>query len=88
MLALARSGTAGQDISSDWPPTMSCAPWGRSSRGQIVTVEPILEFPEKQMHFRVEDTILITNSAPEILSSDVPTERADIEELLGRAAGK
>jgi len=28
--------------------------------GQVVTVEPIIEFPDKHWHFRVEDTILIT----------------------------
>ena len=28
--------------------------------GQVVTVEPIVEFPDKHWHFRVEDTILIT----------------------------
>ena len=53
--------------------------------GQVVTVEPIVEFPDKQMHFRVEDTILVTDNGPEILSSAVPKEMADMEKLVGSA---
>jgi Xaa-Pro aminopeptidase len=37
------------------------------------------------MHFRVEDTILITDGEPEILSTGVPKELADIEKLVGSA---
>jgi Xaa-Pro aminopeptidase len=58
---------------------------GPVKAGQVVTVEPIVEFPEKQMHFRVEDTILVTDSGPEILSSSVPKEMTDVEKLVGGA---
>jgi len=37
------------------------------------------------MHFRVEDTILITESGVEILSSGVPKELAEVEKLVGSA---
>ena len=63
-------------------------PSGPVRPGQVVTVEPIVEFPDKRMHFRVEDTVLITNGPPEVLSADVPKERADIEKLVGSAAGR
>jgi Xaa-Pro aminopeptidase len=53
--------------------------------GQVLTVEPIIEFPDKHIHFRVEDTILITESGHEILSADVPKEIADIEKLVNSA---
>jgi Xaa-Pro aminopeptidase len=53
--------------------------------GQVVTVEPIIEFPEKHMHFRVEDTVLITGGAPEVLSAGVPKEIDEIEKLVGSA---
>jgi Xaa-Pro aminopeptidase len=53
--------------------------------GQVVTVEPIIEFPEKHMHFRVEDTVLITDGAPEVLSAGVPKEIDEIEKLVGSA---
>jgi Xaa-Pro aminopeptidase len=45
-----------------------------------------VEFPDKQMHFRVEDTVLITNGEPEILSAAIPKEIADVEKLVGSEA--
>ena len=61
-------------------------PAGPIKPGQVVTVEPIVEFPDKQMHFRVEDTVLITNGDPEILSSAIPKEIAEVEKLVGSEA--
>ncbi len=58
---------------------------GPIQAGQVVTVEPIVEFPDKHWHFRVEDTILITANGPEVLSSSVPKEMADVEKLVGSA---
>ena len=63
-------------------------PSGPVKPGQVLTVEPIVEFPDKRMHFRVEDTVLVTSGTPEILSADVPKERADVEKLVGSQAGK
>jgi Xaa-Pro aminopeptidase len=60
-------------------------PTGPIQAGQVVTVEPIVEFPEKQMHFRVEDTVLITDRGPEILSVGVPKEMREVEDLVGSA---
>jgi len=60
-------------------------PKGPIKAGQVVTVEPIVEFPEQRMHFRVEDTVLVTDSGPEILSSGVPKEMTDVEKLVGSA---
>ena len=59
---------------------------GPIKAGQVVTVEPIIEFPDKQMHYRVEDTILITDGAPEVLSSSIPKEMSEIERLVGSSA--
>lgn len=58
---------------------------GPVKAGQVVTVEPIIEFPDKQMHYRVEDTILITDGAPEILSNAIPKEMDEVEKLVGSA---
>jgi Xaa-Pro aminopeptidase len=58
---------------------------GPIKAGQVVTVEPIVEFPDKHMHYRVEDTILITSGVPENLSADIPKEMADVEKLVGSA---
>jgi Xaa-Pro aminopeptidase len=60
-------------------------PRGPVKPGQVVTVEPIVEFPDKQIHFRVEDTVLITSAAPEVLSSAVPKEMQEVEALVGSA---
>ena len=60
-------------------------PRGPIKAGQVVTVEPIVEFPDKQMHFRVEDTVLVTEKGPEILSSGVPKEMDAVEALVGSA---
>ena len=61
-------------------------PSGPIKAGQVITVEPIVEFLDKQMHFRVEDTVLITNGEPEILSAAIPKEIADVEKLVGSEA--
>jgi Xaa-Pro aminopeptidase len=60
-------------------------PTGPVKAGQVVTVEPIIEFPDQHMHFRVEDTVLVTDNGPKILSSDVPKEMTDVEKLVGSA---
>jgi len=39
------------------------------------------------MHYRVEDTILITSGAPENLSAAIPKEMEDVEKLVGSAKG-
>ena len=47
--------------------------------------KPILEFPEQRIeHFRVEDTVLVADSGPEILSSGVPKEMTDVEKLVAQ----
>jgi Xaa-Pro aminopeptidase len=71
-------GMATHDVS-----TNGIRPAGPIQTGQVVTVEPIVEFPDKHMHYRVEDTILITAGAPELLSAGVPKEMAEIENLVG-----
>ncbi len=60
-------------------------PKGPIQAGQVITVEPIVELPDKHWHFRVEDTILITANGPEILSSAVPKEIGEVEKLVGSA---
>ena len=60
-------------------------PKGPIQVGQVVTVEPTVEFPDKHWHFRVEDTILITANGPEILSSAIPKEMSEVEKLVGSA---
>lgn len=47
--------------------------------GMVMAIEPILDRPEDQLHVRVEDTILVTPTGAEILSTGLPKE---IDELL------
>jgi Xaa-Pro aminopeptidase len=49
------------------------------SPGMVIAVEPIVEDATKQLHVRIEDTVLITDKGPEILTAGVPKE---IEEVL------
>jgi Xaa-Pro aminopeptidase len=47
--------------------------------GMTMAIEPIIDIPEQQLHIRVEDTILVTPTGAEILSSGLPKE---VNELL------
>ena len=48
--------------------------------GMVMAIEPIIDIPEQQLHIRVEDTILVTPTGAEVLTSAVPKEA---EQLLG-----
>jgi Xaa-Pro aminopeptidase len=47
--------------------------------GVVFNVEPILEFPERGIHLRLEDTVLITETGAENLTAGVP---ADVDDVL------
>jgi Xaa-Pro aminopeptidase len=47
--------------------------------GMAMAIEPILDIPGQQLHIRVEDTIVVTPTGAENLTSDVPKE---VDELL------
>ena len=46
--------------------------------GVVFNVEPLLEIPEKKIHMRLEDTVLITPNGAVNLTGDAP---AGIEEI-------
>ncbi|MBA3555467.1 MAG: aminopeptidase P family protein [Gemmatimonadales bacterium] len=50
--------------------------WARKpfQPGVVFNVEPVLEFPDKQIHLRLEDTILITAAGAENMTAAVPAE--------------
>jgi len=49
--------------------------------GQVFNVEPILEIPEKGIHMRLEDTVLITKDGHEVLTKEAPMEVEEIYKL-------
>ncbi|MCY4560580.1 MAG: M24 family metallopeptidase, partial [Chloroflexi bacterium] len=51
--------------------------------GMVIAVEPIIELPERNIHIRIEDTVLITEGDPEILSAAVPKEVDELLALIG-----
>jgi len=61
---------------------------GPVKQGQIVAVEPIVEFVDKRMHFRVEDTVLVTNGEAAVLTAAIPKEMTEVEKLVGSAVVK
>lgn len=50
--------------------------------GVIFNVEPILEVLDKRVHFRLEDTVLVTPEGAENLTADAPTELEAIYTLI------
>lgn len=50
--------------------------------GVVYNVEPILEIPEKKIHIRLEDTILITPNGAENLTAGIPAGVAEITALI------
>jgi Xaa-Pro aminopeptidase len=54
--------------------------------GMVIAVEPILQIPEKNLHMRIEDTVLITEGDPEVLTSACPKEIDALLALMRPAA--
>jgi Xaa-Pro aminopeptidase len=50
--------------------------------GVVLTVEPGIYVPEKNVGIRIEDTVLVTRDGYEVLSRDVPKEIREIEKLM------
>jgi Xaa-Pro aminopeptidase len=50
--------------------------------GVVFNVEPILQFPDRKIHIRLEDTILITETGAENLTAAVPAETQQVYALV------
>jgi Xaa-Pro aminopeptidase len=52
--------------------------------GMVVTVEPGIYIAQENIGIRIEDDVLVTAGAPEVLSAAAPRRAADIEALMAR----
>ncbi len=50
--------------------------------GMVLAIEPIIDLPEQQLHIRIEDTIVVTSTGAEILTSAVPKDVGELLALL------
>jgi Xaa-Pro aminopeptidase len=50
--------------------------------GVVVTVEPGVYMPDKNLGIRIEDTVLVTRDGCEVLTKAVPKEIPEIEKLM------
>ncbi len=50
--------------------------------GVVFNLEPIIEDKTKKIHFRLEDTIVITEDGCEVLTGDTPVDPKEIEKLI------
>ncbi len=67
--------TVGMEVHDVRNPTQTLEP------GEIFTIEPQMQIPERHLGMRLEDVILMTDSGYENLSAFVPIEIGDIEKL-------
>ncbi|HET8835892.1 MAG TPA: M24 family metallopeptidase [Gemmatimonadales bacterium] len=50
--------------------------------GTVFNVEPILEIPDRKIHIRLEDTIIVTDSGSENVTAGVPAEIEPLYALI------
>jgi Xaa-Pro aminopeptidase len=50
--------------------------------GTVFNVEPVLEFPERKIHIRLEDTVVITETGADNLTAGVPAEIEPLYALI------
>ena len=54
------------------------------TEGMVLAIEPIIDMPEQKLHVRIEDTLLVTATGVEILSTAAPKEVNELLALLKR----
>ena len=54
--------------------------------GMVIAVEPIIQLPEHALHVRIEDTVLVTDGEPVVLTSAAPKEVDALLALVPKTA--
>ena len=54
------------------------------AEGMVLAIEPIIDLPDQQLHVRIEDTVLVTATGAEVLSTAVPKEVNELLALMKR----
>jgi Xaa-Pro aminopeptidase len=54
------------------------------AEGMVLAIEPIIDLPDRQMHVRIEDTLLVTATGAEVLSRAAPKDVGELLALLKR----
>jgi Xaa-Pro aminopeptidase len=71
------SHSVGLDVHDPWRANAVLRP------GVVLTVEPGVYDPARNLGVRIEDTVVVTETGCEVLSSSLPKRRDEIERLLG-----
>ena len=50
--------------------------------GTVFNVEPILEIPDRKIHIRLEDTMIVTDTGAENVTAGVPAEVEPLYALI------
>jgi Xaa-Pro aminopeptidase len=53
--------------------------------GMVIAVEPILQMADRNLHVRIEDTVLVTDGDPEILTAAAPKDVGELLALMRQA---
>jgi len=52
--------------------------------GMVISIEPGVYIPEENIGIRIEDTVVVTETGVDVLSSALPKEPGEIERLIGK----
>ncbi len=52
--------------------------------GMVLTIEPGIYIPDERIGIRIEDDVLVTGGAPEVLSAAAPRTPEEIERAMAR----